>query len=145
MLNAEDGTQLVYTVIVTIHTNMTDEQLIIAVAKLDNWVREESEHPIFKSRIIWWIKHTGTFERRIPLIELPPYLTSRDAIIPVIEKVVKPTKQITSTRFSDILMNELEGYTDTIYGDFEIKQMLFATPKQFSIALVKATGNWTEE
>lgn len=143
VLNAEDGTQLAYTVIVTIHTNMTDTQLIIAVAKLDDpnkitWVTIDAmNHPVPEP--YWWIHP-----------DCKKYLTSRDAIIPVIEKVFS---KITCHSFFDTLGIECAKDTADVDGQYEYQGdgsyyeqwLIFkATPKQLSIALVKATGNWTE-
>lgn len=121
---------------------MTDTQLIIAVTKLDGWIREESEHLTFKSRIVWWIKRIGTFERRIAQVELPPYLTSRDAIIPVIER------QAQKVSVGRKICDEVLGFStsgDSIDINYWcVQRLVCATPKQLSIALVKATGNWIE-
>jgi len=82
---------------------MTDTELIIEVAKLDN-------------RPCTYYHVEGTCDN---LSHRPPYLTSRDAIIPVIEK-----------QESMIVARIAGEYT------------CLATAKQLSIALVKACGKW---
>lgn len=120
---------------------MTDTSIIIEVAKLDGWIREEKTHPRFYTRIVHWIKRIGTFERKIVESELPPYITSRDAIIPVIER---------HDEVSYCLMHELRMILTDDLGCESPKEinewdMLTATPKQLCIALLKATGKWKED
>lgn len=126
---------------------MTDQQLIIAVAKLDGWTNPKCDadntntcygtppldNPPPKERN-WLFKE-------YLCCELPHYLVSRDAIIPVIEKVCN-TKEL-KEEFVCCLTLELD---DTEH--FSLLDVFSAitktTPKQLAIALVKACGNWEE-
>lgn len=117
---------------------MTDNEIIIAVAKLDGWtgVQYNSSESFSTSGIIGIFpsSNTGRFEI------VPPYLTSRDAIIPVIKKHRGYHGRIAwSLCISNENADEKESWTieDCI-------TILTATPKQLCIALLKATGKWEE-
>ena len=107
---------------------MTPEQIRIAIAKLDGFVFVETATKGF------WSCNRGNFCLSGYTLEviaalLPDYLNSRDAIVPVIEKV-KPN-------WSQFLKYLEHQGVDSDY-------VLFATPPQLSIALLKATGNYEE-
>lgn len=59
---------------------------------------------------------------------LPPYLTSRDAIVPVVEKQ-PPHVQYQVHKF---------------LGELEIRYRWLATPRQLCEALIRATGKWVD-
>lgn len=111
---------------------MTDEQIIIALAKLDGYELQTRGdgtywHPVHNK---YFLKH-----------EMPQYLTSRDAIIPVIEKLVNTKDEVWnfSVNLSKVLTEKDEDYQELSPVDY-----ITATPKQFCIALLKATGKWEE-
>lgn len=125
---------------------MTDQQIIIEVAKLDGWTVNEPNrswpNPFYTQPAL---KILRTFE------ELPPYLISRDAIIPVIEKVIN---RHTCHSFFDALgLEAIKDWADCdgspVYeGDgsyFELWVLFKASPHQLCIALLKTTGKFTEE
>lgn len=111
---------------------MTDQQLIIEVAKLDG--RENA--------VKVCLELDGNLE--FPRIQEINYLTSHDAIIPVIRKQSEAVKNA----FSEALCERL-GYYDDYYEGWNIhgssiEEFVTATPKQLAIALVKACGKWEE-
>lgn len=108
---------------------MTDNEITIAVAKLDGFEVD------FRGdeRLNPWIRKDKT----IGALNSLEYLTSRDAIIPVIEKNIKQPNT-----FCDFLLKEISGIIVAIHGDCEAFHMLIATPKQLCVALLKATGKW---
>lgn len=94
---------------------MTDQQLIIAVAKLDGKLTSSVNE-----------NNTCFCEECVAEKELN-YLTSRDAIIPVIEK------QSDTVQYNTLLQLSVVAY-----------KVIVQSPRALSIALVKATGNWEE-
>ena len=90
---------------------MTDEQITIEVAKLD-----------------------GVNQLGDNFIEHKPYLTSRDAIIPVIEK---HWRKVGSESWAEWQMRFYDGIIP-----HNLNSILFATPRQLCIALLKATGHY---
>lgn len=116
---------------------MNDQQLIIVVAKLDG-------------RNINWDMDTELFytinDRTRTTIETPPYITCRDAIIPVIEKVYSKDAD-TRKQFTAALNCELFPMGGD-YMSIDLNEVLWmiihATPKQLAIALAKACGKWEE-
>jgi hypothetical protein len=70
------------------------------------------------------------------------YLTSRDAIIPVIEKCVINTE--IEMKFNYALYALLPKREDEIHGMTYVMAVL-ATPAQLTEALLRATGKWIEE
>jgi hypothetical protein len=101
---------------------MTDAEIIIAIAKLDGihtdgWVSSTPPHSWF------------------PLPK--PYLTSRDAIIPVIEKQI--TNSEIQTKFNYALYGILPQEVADSNG-FIFVMAIKATPKQLCIALLNVTG-----
>jgi len=129
---------------------MTDQEIIIEVAKLDGFEVTEKQTQ-FNTRTIHFVRFTGhPLEQRLVLCELPSYLTSRDAIIPVIENWFKEDWSI-GNRLVDNLF-ELhscpEGsadLTDVYNTSAQVTcALLLSTPRQLSIALLKATRKWEE-
>lgn len=116
---------------------MNDSKIIIAIAKLDGF-KEHPKHHYFRNDDINGERFHDSF--KFP-DHAPDYLTSRDAIISVIEKqgihhqleMIEwlATQKLTGAdRFSEVHNFALE--------------ILKATPKQLCIALLKATGKWEE-
>lgn len=121
---------------------MTDQQLIIAVAKLDGWIEERPNLPQMPTY------YRKEFQDRVRVFDDPKhfsaYLTSLDAIIPVIRKQSEAVKNAFGEALCEIL-----GYYDDYYEGWNIhsssiNEFITATPKQLAIALVKACGNWEE-
>ena len=123
---------------------MTDNEIIIEAARLDGKNVRLKHGPTFKGTDfhpteIWVIQRHGPDDE---ILWTPTsYLTSRDAIVPVIEKccIAEPQK----VRF----MVCLEGF-ENIKGQHEqawaFNKYIKATPRQLCIALLKATGKWKE-
>lgn len=108
---------------------MTDNELTIECARLDGWEYDNDPHSPE------YVKHNvGVIFKR-----LPPYLTSRDAIIPVIEKNIKPDAEYNSLWWE--FFNALDEQDK---NEFNNTSYLFAPPRQLAIALIKAVGKWKE-
>ena len=117
---------------------MTDQEMIIAIAELDGWTYDSLHQTL--SRIengarVWYEGDYNQFK----------YLTSRDAIIPVIEK------HMTLPRWDDVefllsleCTHEVKGVVWTSSMNRNILKVLTATPKQLSIALLKVTGRYKD-
>lgn len=124
---------------------MTDQSLIIAVAKLDGWTwKQENETQfLFSHASSTFVSHDRQFVSSMIhcITMLPHYLTSRDAIIPVIEKAL--TKDVQWFNFFLNLGKECrERFPIQADPLINYKLVLLATARQLSIALVKATGKW---
>lgn len=121
---------------------MSDEEIILAVAKLDGWEEVLNESawvnlmPHLSHKKFW----RGQVEQR-----LSKYLTSRDAIIPVIEKCCSKDKY-DKGNFIQTIRNEREKEYQNLISDYWhiFDVVLCATPRQLCIALLKATGNWKD-
>lgn len=118
---------------------MNDEQIIIAVAELDGYTvnyREEGLSPHY-------LRYGGICGQ-----EHMKYLTSRDAIIPVIEKLHPSLFEAVCAN----LLLDLMHYWDTerkLSVDWKNRNLVImatihATPRQLCVALLKATGKWKE-
>lgn len=130
--------------------HMTDTEILIEVAKLDGWLDVKEYELVYD-----YAGDKGKFKQlmgRNPdnlgeLKCLLHYLTSRDAIIPVIEKCGMKGVRGDCYYFGERLIEELSlSYTvkqpcDVFYLAESIVQ---ATPKQLCIALLKATGKWKD-
>lgn len=107
---------------------MTDEQIIIAVAKLDGVEYHKPTEAEIKSGSYYQYE--------------PNYLVSRDAIIPVIESQLGDNEE----RWSKFLheLGKLVGF----HLGMEVprwnlmKRFMFATPRQLCIALLKETNQY---
>lgn len=125
---------------------MTDQSLIIAVAKLDEITFDALTGDVMVA--------PGRYEKPHPN-HFKPYLTSRDAIIPVIEK-----QDFTEEQWEVFLRFCIPDEADWIACNkvwrderFRLQQsrlprafrlLALLSAKQLSIALVKATGKWEE-
>ena len=112
---------------------MTDEQITIEVAKLDGlheFVKSKTKFTALMEACCEVCGKSPTFYPHT----FPPYLTSRDAIIPVIEK---HWKEVNSEGWAQWQMRFYDG----IIGCNK-NSILFATPRQLCIALLKATGHY---
>lgn len=115
---------------------MTPHDQIKALAELDGW---EFLKPHGHERNYWlWnndIPIAGDEEGFDAILHvLPPYLTSRDAIVPVIEKCLKDP-QIAHIFFLITTQDMLQAK----YG-----HPLFATPAQLCEALLRSVGKWKD-
>lgn len=105
---------------------MTDNAIVIAVAKLDGWTQIERNHPS-DNDLYSGVKPDYPNYPNPAKYELPDYLTSRDAIISVIEK------QTDTVQYNTFLQLSVVAY-----------KAIVQSPRALSIALVKAAGNWEE-
>lgn len=136
---------------------MTNEDKIKAIAELDGpemygvmkrglWYRENAKGYTDDTNKAWHLtkeeaeKHNYPHDEPVRALLLPfrPYLTSYDAIIPVIEKII-------------INRDLLQKFYDNLGTHFPNSRFvdhwfecLTATPEQLSDALLKATGKWME-
>jgi hypothetical protein len=119
---------------------MKPQDIIKAIAKLDGWTRKPefdylAQLPTWDPRKILeqWEKDGSLTDK------LPPYLTSRDAIVPVIEKQDYGTQLRFIRELAKIVIadrwHERENYA---------MQLLKATPFQLCEALLRATNKWIE-
>lgn len=99
---------------------MTNNDLIIAVAKLDDPAQ------------------CLCFEVGCPAWKYKDCLTSRDAIIPVIEKLCDTRDR------QEAFIEHLIAIEEPL-GRLRWFDTLTTAPKQLTIALVKATGNYHEQ
>jgi hypothetical protein len=114
---------------------MKPEDQIKALAKLDGWkqhiVTVQSEHDYEEFR---W--HSTTDEREDSR-NLPSYLTSYDAIIPLIQKQSLLVK-VRLVKLLDL------GIVDGWY-DYLVVRILDSTPTQLAEALLRATRLWEKQ
>lgn len=105
-------------------TIMNQEQQIKALAELDGWkehvVTIQSEHDYKECR--WH----STVDERDDIRRLPNYLTSYDAIIPLMQKQPRDVRKAMTQTFP----NGHVSFT--------------TTPAQLCEALLRATGKWIE-
>lgn len=94
---------------------MTDLEIIRAVAEFDGWI--------------------GTFS-----YELPPYLISLDAIVPVVLKLDRKNRQEFLIQLSLIVRNDPEAGDDLFIWD-----NINATARQRCEALLRTIGKWRED
>lgn len=105
---------------------MTDEQIIVEIGRLNGLDPDAQGYILNPNRI------EGQFNTTFIK---PCYLTSRDAIVPVLEK---QTEEVL-----DHIEALLYYLVDTKYQTEEhINSILLATPRQLCIALLKATGKF---
>lgn len=110
--------------------NIKDQ--IKAVAELDGWKLNEFNrqvppnlHPLNNANCDY---------------QFPPYLTSRDAIVPVIEKIIESYGNQLS--FYTSLQRLVIKQTDNPYSiEFSC---ITATPQQLCEALLRTTGKWKD-
>lgn len=119
---------------------MKDTNIIIAVAKLDGWIfgiKSESSFadPTKQITSPCWLDEQGQ-----PVRKFKDYLESHDAIIPVIAK--QPRK--IQLKIFEYPSSEFSSNPDEDYLSQRLYFVLTLTPKQLSIALLKACGKWGE-
>lgn len=107
---------------------MTPEEKIKALAELDgahtgHWVEYASSHPAQNGKL--WAEAGATWSDGSIHDELPPYLTSYDAIILLIQKQ------------EDSVKDDVARF---LFGRACVSWTLEATPAQLADALLVATG-----
>ncbi len=113
---------------------MTDSEIIKACAELDGL--------IFKDGV--WVG-PGWNHRE----DCKPYLTSRDAIIPVIEKQDDDTRQGFFYKLMDVhKLNRPMVYNSAMLewtcSHLNFADVILSTPAHLCEALLRATGKWIE-
>lgn len=110
---------------------MTTQEQIIAIAELDGW-HNIQPNPLYPNRYAGFTKGDTH-----ALCGIPDYLTSRDAIIPVIEKQPKDIQyKILLAHFNKCPIPVTQNRKDHWLS------LLFITPPQLAEALLRATGKW---
>lgn len=130
---------------------MKEQDQIKAIAELDGWtIRQDDDDPTF-----WLINPQGRLEcgdvefNKLEhwMHKLPKYLTSRDAIVPVIEKWIDNSSSRT-TAFIDALcwvcLAVRCSPTKTRISYNFLWILLRATPPQLCEALLRATRKWKD-
>ncbi len=118
---------------------MTDQELIIECAKLDGFSVVPTGNGTYPFALkapsgtvgVGWTTEASAWSH------MPPYLTSRDAIVPVIEKCCKTWQA--QDDFMGALNEELAASEHSSMGDIQWLTIL-STSCQLCIALLKATG-----
>lgn len=123
---------------------MTTEQQIKALAELDGWRIVNSYQSIQDGQDInWWRRDESSFTDCVDR-ELPHYLTSYDAIIPLIQKMNVHKRNDLIASLWKICGNEPSINFWNEYNFRGLFSMLVATPAQLCEALLRATGKWIE-
>jgi len=118
---------------------MTDQEIIIEVAKLDGW---KENYCRGYGHIPLNLHPTTNVYQDFKYL---PYLTSRDAIVPVIERHQKMDnfEQVMKQLNYEVL--GFHGGQQTITLNYwALQRLVCANPRQLCIALLKATGKWKE-
>jgi hypothetical protein len=142
---------------------MNEIDQIKAIAELDGWKFWCTPHyghdgkwhcEPYKGKDIWDAKHSAWAGKPVDIQydleeELPNYITSRDAIIPVIEKQDDDTRQrffyeLLNLRGLSIETTSAWNYTINI-THLQFADAILATPAQLAEALLRATGKWRTE
>ncbi len=137
---------------------MTDNEIIIAVAKIAGFkwcdhvwgsvahnTRGSGRNVVITGSNKWCQKcgagynDDGTI---IAISQLPNYLTSRDAIIPVIEKVCMTKPNLRYEFGIQLSRVKFDAYALQIDYDQAFQLYIEATPLQLCTALLKAKGLW---
>jgi hypothetical protein len=125
---------------------MTPEDQIKAIAELDGWTNIHNANTMAIGGIWRGYPPTGQIIGKPEL--LPPYLISRDAIVPVIEKHPLEVKRKVVNIVSDLFYSSKDEKNQWYNGGWRVdcKAMacLFSTPSQLCEALLRATGKWIE-
>lgn len=113
---------------------MTDTEITIAIAELDGWIPDKVDG------------FTQCMRRGLEIMnhyDDVRYLTSRDAIIPVIEKVCN-TDDLRFDFGKELSLHAMQLYQSTLDYASAFSLFLNTTPRQLCIALLKATGKLKE-
>ena len=123
---------------------MNPQNQIKALAELDGWKQQE----VFESSFADSSKQVSAGTRwtkddsLVYLRKLPDYLTSYDAIIPLIQKQDVETKRECYRRLHEHLWET--DTTTTCRFTVDIGDFINFTPQQLCEALLRATGKWKE-
>lgn len=94
---------------------LTDLQIIIAIAKLDGW--KYIPHSIGQKE--HFVDPNGVWGSELYEEGHKPYLTSRDVIIPIIEKVRKALSNAEQARFEELFATTI-GHHDDYYEGWSL-------------------------
>lgn len=122
---------------------MKEQDQIKAIAELDGWTPYSPGD--FNPTPRW--EHKLIVGKVVQTSNLPDYLQSYDAIIPVIEKQYSNIQRILIFELQIGLHNfwKHAGKDTTQFDEISwMVAILQATPQQLCEALLRATGRWTE-
>jgi len=121
---------------------MTDSETIIEIAKLDGWEYFPDGHNYHCATP----EHHKWFNTEDGCCYSDPrrYLTSLDAIVPVIEKQHFSTRLKFREALWELLDQRMTVCANHLVQD-QAELFLFAQPKELCIALLKSIGAWKEE
>lgn len=111
---------------------MRPERIIEEVAKLDGWFLHGRNSLIMYKTSDNKPDGCVTEESHIEAQKLSRYLTSRDAIVPVIEEQERKIRRRIATLFFSVNNDEKDN----------MLKLLTATPSQLCEALLRATNKW---
>ena len=125
---------------------MKPEDQIKAIAELDGWTDiKYYPHPIDET---WKQLYAGIAPDKKILQTIPPYLTSRDAIVPVIEKLPRDliVKFIHFLTLDVLKICPIVGSDEACFmaSELDCFAIVKATPTQLVEALLRVTGKWIE-
>lgn len=109
---------------------MTDNEIIEEIARLDGWNNGSFE----EGAAFLWLRGD---ERTVVL---PDYLGNRDAILSVIQKQSKTTQiNVVISVWQASCINHDDSWTTE-----DIVDIIFCTPKEYCVALLKVKRKWKE-
>lgn len=111
---------------------MKPEFQIKALAELDGWTGVYSG----SCQIVGYSPNSGL------LWDVPDYLTSYDAIIPLIQKQSEHVKKQLADFLGEIALPDYDGSDEFHYS--VLHYLICAKPTQLCEALLRATGKWIE-
>lgn len=120
---------------------MTEQDQIKAIAELDGWILEPSGKDSFNVFHAAFWRHPDKQGEHT----LPNYLYSRDAIIPVIEKVCIQKHSYRGNFNAELFqLTTNRNLSSAIKEPNFIFAALTASAAQLSEALLRATGKWVD-
>jgi len=119
---------------------MTDQDQIVALAELDGL---EPTFVTGTNDIVYW-NDPKENARLITWRELPNWLNSRDAIVPLIEKFVNTNTDYLKHSFILHLAKIACGKCEWYDAVKDAIKFVLPTPKQLCEAILRATGKWKE-
>jgi hypothetical protein len=114
---------------------MNDQDIIKAIAELDGWMPKDCENDYI------FVKQLGNSTLQVHETNLPPYLTSRDAIVPLINRLIEERK-LTGTQLGNFFKWTGAGMMSVDYQNYIV--LLKCEPLKLCKALLRATGKWIE-
>jgi hypothetical protein len=119
--------------------NMTDQDQIKAIAELDGW--EYAHNDADGGSSGWRHGKQGNLLTIEQVTEFHSYLTSRDAIVPVIDKICKDDVH----KWCDVIDAFCKICHPVNYTALQVSiSLMRATPSQLSEALLRATDKWKD-